>query len=204
MSAAIVAEALLKEKAVFLRPEEPFTWASGIKSPIYCDNRLLISRPEARRMIVAAMKDKALALKPEVIAGTATAGIPWAAWLAEAMNLPMVYVRSGAKDHGRKNLIEGQVMEGAKTLLIEDLISTGKSSLAAVNVLDESKMKVLAVLGLFHYNFPQAHAIFEKRQVPAISLCTLDDMLTWAVQHGSLKETQAEDIRSWRQKVVFP
>lgn len=204
MSAAIVAEALLKEKAVFLRPEEPFTWASGIKSPIYCDNRLLISRPEARRMIVAAMKEKAQTLKPEVIAGTATAGIPWAAWLAEAMNLPMVYVRSGAKDHGRKNLIEGQVMEGAKTLLIEDLISTGKSSLAAVNVLEESKMKVLAVLGLFHYNFPEAHAIFEQRQVQAIALCNLDDMLTWAVQHGSLKETQAEDIRSWRQKVVFP
>lgn len=204
MSAQIVAEALLNEKAVFLRPEDPFTWASGIKSPIYCDNRLLISKPHARRMIVQAMKERVKNLGAEVIAGTATAGIPWAAWLAEAMDLPMVYVRSGAKDHGRKNLIEGQIMPGAKTLLIEDLISTGKSSLAAAEVLEASAMKVLAVVGLFHYNFPQAHTIFEARQIPALALCTLDDMLAWATKSGSLSETQAEDIRSWRQNVVFP
>ncbi|MFP5459126.1 MAG: orotate phosphoribosyltransferase [Bacteriovoracia bacterium] len=204
MSAQIVAEALLKEKAVFLRPEDPFTWASGIKSPIYCDNRLLISKPHARRMIVQAMKERVKNLGAEVIAGTATAGIPWAAWLADAMDLPMVYVRSGAKDHGRKNLIEGQVVPGAKTLLIEDLISTGKSSLAAAEVLEASAMKVLAVVGLFHYNFPQAHAVFEARQIPALALCTLDDMLAWATKSGSLSEAQAEDIRSWRQNVVFP
>lgn len=204
MSAHLVAEALLKEKAVFLRPEDPFTWASGIRSPIYCDNRLLISKPSARRLIVQALKERVQGLGAEVIAGTATAGIPWAAWLADALELPMVYVRSGAKDHGRKNLIEGQVMPGAKTVLIEDLISTGKSSLAAAEVLEASEMKVLAVVGLFHYNFPQAHAIFERRQTQAIALCTLDDMLTWATSTGALSATQAEDIRTWRQNVVFP
>lgn len=205
-AAARIAESLLKEKAVFLRPQEPFTWASGIKSPIYCDNRLLISRPDVRRFITGCFKDMVLNqdLRPDVIAGTATAGIPWAAWLADALNLPMVYVRSSAKDHGRKNLIEGQVTPGARTLLVEDLISTGKSSLAAVDALEAENMKVLAVVGLFHYNFPQAHEVFLKRQVRALPLCTLDDMLTWAVQQGSLGPAQAEDIKSWRQNVVFP
>lgn len=205
-AAARIAESLLKEKAVFLRPEEPFTWASGIKSPIYCDNRLLISRPDVRRFITESFKNMVIKedLRPDVIAGTATAGIPWAAWLADALNLPMVYVRSSAKDHGRKNLIEGQVTPGARTLLVEDLISTGKSSLAAVDALEAENMKVLAVVGLFHYNFPQAHEVFHKRNVRALPLCTLDDMLTWAVQQGSLRPAQAEDIKSWRQNVVFP
>ncbi len=205
-SAQLVAQSLLKEKAVFLRPAEPFTWASGIKSPIYCDNRLLISRPEVRRFITKAFQELVLTqgLKPEVIAGTATAGIPWAAWLADALELPMVYVRSSAKDHGRKNLIEGQVIPGAQTLLVEDLISTGKSSLAAVNALRDSEMKVLAVVGLFHYNFPQAHEVFKRHNVTALPLCTLDDMLPVAIERGDISSTQAEDIRSWRQSVVFP
>ena len=204
--AAKVAEALLTEKAVFLRPEEPFTWTSGIKSPIYCDNRLLISRPEVRRFITQAFKQmiEEKQLRPDIIAGTATAGIPWAAWLADALNLPMVYVRSSAKDHGRKNLIEGQIVPGAQTLLVEDLISTGKSSLAAVNALQDSEMKVLAVVGLFHYNFPQAHEIFKRQNVTALPLCTLDDMLVWATNQQKISAAQAEDIRSWRQNVVFP
>lgn len=204
--AQLVAQSLLNEKAVFLRPAEPFTWASGIKSPIYCDNRLLISRPEVRRFITKAFQElvHSKGLKPEVIAGTATAGIPWAAWLAEALELPMVYVRSSAKDHGRKNLIEGQVTPGASTLLVEDLISTGKSSLAAVNALRDSEMKVLAVVGLFHYNFPQAHEVFKRHDVTALPLCTLDDMLPVAIERGDISSTQAEDIRSWRQSVVFP
>ncbi len=206
LTAHKIAAALLHEKAVFLRPTEPFTWASGIQSPIYCDNRLLISRPEVRRLVTHAFVEliHAQQLNPTVIAGTATAGIPWAAWLADALNLPMVYVRSGAKDHGRKNLIEGQVMPGAATLLVEDLISTGKSSLAAVAALEESEMKVLAVMGLFHYNFPQAHEIFQRRQVRALPLCTLDDMLTWATEQGALPLSQAEDIKLWRKNVVFP
>ncbi|MBY0518694.1 MAG: orotate phosphoribosyltransferase [Bacteriovoracaceae bacterium] len=201
-----VAEALLTEKAVFLRPEEPFTWASGIKSPIYCDNRLLISKPKARKMITLAFKEliTSRGLKPDVIAGTATAGIPWAAWIAEALDLPMIYVRSGSKDHGRKNLIEGEVTPSANVLLIEDLISTGKSSLAALEVLEASQMKVLAVMSLFHYNFPQAHEIFKKRGVEAISLCFLDDMLNWAKTQNSLSSAQAEEILSWRQKTIFP
>jgi orotate phosphoribosyltransferase len=201
-----VAQSLLEEKAVFLRPEEPFTWASGIKSPIYCDNRLLISKPLAREFITEAFVElvKTQKLNPEIIAGTATAGIPWAAWLAHELKLPMVYVRSSAKDHGRKNLIEGQVVPGARTLLVEDLISTGKSSLGAVKALHESEMKVLAVVGLFHYNFPQAHEVFRQQNVPAFALCTLDDMLAWAVQQGTLRSLQAEEVRTWRQNVVFP
>jgi len=201
-----VAQALLTQKAVFLRPAEPFTWASGIKSPIYCDNRLLISKPETREFITQAFVELVNThnLRPEVIAGTATAGIPWAAWLAQALRLPMVYVRSSAKDHGRKNLIEGEVMPDARTLLVEDLISTGKSSLGAVRALQEEKMKVLAVVGLFHYNFLQAHEVFRQHSVAALPLCTLDDMLTWAVQHGDLLPQQAEEVRTWRQNVVFP
>ena len=204
--AFLVAQALLEKKAVFLRPEEPFTWTSGIQSPIYCDNRLLISQVEARRFITKAFVNliQARNLKPQVIAGTATAGIPWAAWIAEAMDLPLIYVRSSAKAHGRQNLIEGQLAENTDVVLVEDLISTGKSSLQAVQALRESKAKVLAVIGLFHYNFPQAHEVFTRHQVDSFPLCTLDDMLTWATENGKLQPAQAKDILSWRQSVTFP
>jgi len=203
---SLIAQSLLQEKAVFLRPEEPFTWTSGIKSPIYCDNRMLISAPKPRHNIidkfVELIKDQNL--KPEVIAGTATAGIPWAAWIADRLELPMVYVRSSAKDHGRKNLIEGKVIPGARTLLIEDLISTGKSSLAAAKNLEENQMKVLAVLGLFHYNFPIAHQAFSKANLAAHALCTLDELLEFARDKKQISEEQRKDILTWRQNTQIP
>lgn len=204
--AQLVARALLEKQAVFLRPEEPFTWTSGIKSPIYCDNRLLISQVEARRFITQGFANllKEHNLSPSVIVGTATAGIPWAAWLAEAVDLPMAYVRASAKSHGRQNLIEGKIPANAEVVLVEDLVSTGKSSLQAVEALRQEGVKVLAVTSLFHYNFPQAHDIFQRHQVPCLPLCTLDDMLTWAVDNGRLKEAQASEIKTWRQNVNFP
>jgi orotate phosphoribosyltransferase len=204
MASASIPAALWDSRAVFFRPEEPFTWASGIKSPIYCDNRLLISRPDVRSAISDAFVELIRPMAPQVIAGTATAGIPWAAWIAERLQLPMVYVRSLAKSHGRQNLIEGELTPGQSVVLVEDLISTGKSSLAAVDALREAGGKVLAVTGLFHYNFPQAHDVFTRHQVPCHTLCTLDDMLAWAVTDGKMASQTAEDIRTWRQNVSFP
>lgn len=201
-----VASALHEQGAVFLRPDDPFTWTSGIKSPIYCDNRLLISHPVSRRLITASFLElmQSKKLRPDTIAGTATAGIPWAAWLAEAANLPMIYVRSSAKEHGRKNLIEGRLEQGQSVLLVEDLISTGKSSLAAVQALRSQGAKVLAVTGLFHYNFPETHNVFQREKVDCLPLCTLDDMLTWAEAQGKLRPQQAQDIRQWRLQTKLP
>ena len=137
-TAETVAKILLDEKAVFLRPEDPFTWTSGIKSPVYCDNRLLISTVESRSVIVKAFADAIRPLNVSCIAGTATAGIPWAAWIAMELKLPLIYVRSSVKDHGRQNVIEGSAAPGSTTVLIEDLISTGKSSIAAARSFSSS------------------------------------------------------------------
>lgn len=204
--APLIAQSLLEKDAVFLRPHDPFTWTSGIKSPIYCDNRLLISQVEVRRFITKAFVEliETSGLHPDVIAGTATAGIPWASWIAEELALPMVYVRASAKSHGRQNLIEGKVPKGSGVLVVEDLISTGKSSLQAVEALRQENVKVLAVTSLFHYNFPQAHAIFASHQVRCLPLCTLDDMLSWAVEHGQLQAAEAAEIKTWRQNLNFP
>lgn len=199
-----IAQALWETQAVFLRPDEPFTWASGIKSPIYCDNRLLISQPAIRSAITDAFVELVKPMAPQVIAGTATAGIPWAAWLADRLQLPMIYVRSSAKSHGRQNLVEGSLKEGQTVLLVEDLVSTGKSSLAAVEALKEAGAKVLAVTSVFHYNFPQAHDVFARHNLPCKPLCTLDDMLVWTQATNKLSAQQTEDIRSWRQSVTFP
>jgi orotate phosphoribosyltransferase len=199
-----IAQALWETQAVFLRPEEPFTWASGIKSPIYCDNRLLISQPAIRRAITDAFVKLVAPIAPQVIAGTATAGIPWAAWLADRLELPMIYVRSSAKSHGRQNLVEGALKEGQTVVVIEDLVSTGQSSLAAVEALQAAGAKVLAVTSVFHYNFAQAHDVFASHEIPCNSLCTLDDMLVWTQATNKLSAQQTEDIRAWRQSVNFP
>jgi orotate phosphoribosyltransferase len=201
---SLIAKALLDENAVFLRPEDPFTWTSGIKSPIYCDNRLLISVPQVRELIVKSflslIKDKEL--DPEVIAGTATAGIPWAAWIAHELKLPLIYIRSQAKGHGRQNMIEGKVMSGSKTLLIEDLISTGKSLIHAADVLNAAKMKVIAVCGIFHYNLPQTLTVFKTKDYPVYALATLDEMLRWATENSRLREHQNEEILLWRKNLT--
>ena len=167
-----IAEKLLEIKAVALSPNEPFTWASGIKSPIYCDNRLTMSFPEVRRAITKGLAEKIKTDFPdvEVIAGTATAGIPHAAWVAEVLDLPMVYIRGKAKDHGKKNQIEGQISEGQKMVVIEDLISTGGSVLEACVAAENEGAKVLGVAAIFTYELPKGIENFEEANVPFMTL----------------------------------
>lgn len=199
-----VARTLLKEKAVFLRPEEPFTWTSGIKSPVYCDNRLLISTVDSRELIIKAFCDLIRPLKVDVIAGTATAGIPWAAWIAMELKLPLVYVRSSSKDHGRQNAIEGFSPKGSKSVLIEDLISTGKSSIAAAEKLTSAGISVEKVLSIFTYDFQEAKEVFSKAGLIAESLSTFEVLAQVAYQDKILDTQTLKDVLEWRKKVVFP
>lgn len=159
-----IAKDLLTIEAVFLRPNEPFTWASGIKSPIYCDNRMTMSYPAVRKAIASGLAAQIKEHFPdvEVIAGTATAGIPHAAWVADILDLPMVYIRSKAKDHGKGNQIEGRITEGQKMVVIEDLISTGGSVLEACEAAAREGANVLGVAAIFTYELPQGLNNFEK------------------------------------------
>ncbi|MCM2350738.1 MAG: orotate phosphoribosyltransferase [Bacteriovoracaceae bacterium] len=203
-TAEAVAKILLQEKAVFLRPEEPFTWTSGIKSPVYCDNRLLISTVESREFIIDAFAEAVSALKVDVIAGTATAGIPWAAWIAQKLRLPMIYVRSSSKDHGRQNAIEGQAMPGKTTVLIEDLISTGKSSIAAAKKVEEAGMRVKSIMSIFTYDFPQAQNIFQAQGLNYHSLSNFEVLAKVAYDNKMLDEQALNQVLQWRKSVVFP
>lgn len=203
-TAETVAQILLKEKAVFLRPEEPFTWTSGIKSPVYCDNRLLISTVESREVIIKAFAEKAKSIGVDVIAGTATAGIPWAAWIAQELRLPLVYVRSSSKDHGRQNAIEGAVKHGQKTVLIEDLISTGKSSIAAAKKLEEAGVEVKSILSIFTYDFAQAREIFESNKLNFSSLSNFEVLAKVAYDNKMLNEAALNQVLEWRKSVLFP
>lgn len=203
-TAEAVANILLKEKAVFLRPEEPFTWTSGIKSPVYCDNRLLISTVESREFIIKAFSEEVKKLNVDVIAGTATAGIPWAAWIAQELRLPLVYVRSSSKDHGRQNAIEGAVKPGQKTVLIEDLISTGKSSIAAAKKLEEADVEVKTILSIFTYDFPQAQEIFKANNLAHKSLSNFEILAKVAYDNKVLNQASLIQVLEWRKSVVFP
>lgn len=203
-TAAEIAQILLKEKAVFLRPEDPFTWTSGIKSPIYCDNRLLISTVESREKIVKAFADKIRPLNVKSIAGTATAGIPWAAWIAMELKLPLIYVRGSVKEHGRQNVIEGAALPGSNTVLIEDLISTGKSSIAAAKRLQEAGLIVESVMSIFTYDFAQAGEIFEAAKLPYESLSTFEVLAQVAYDDKVLDKENLEKVLNWRKSVVFP
>lgn len=199
-----IAQVLLKEKAVFLRPDEPFTWTSGIKSPVYCDNRLLISTVESRDIIVKAFVQAIVPLDVDLIAGTATAGIPWAAWIAMALKKPLVYVRSSNKEHGRQNAIEGQAPANSRCVLIEDLISTGKSSIAAAHKLQEAQVTVEKVLSIFSYDFSAAKDIFEKEQLSVESLTTFEVLAKVAYDNKTLDEKSLNQVLKWRESVVFP
>lgn len=199
-----VARILLEEKAVFLRPEEPFTWTSGIKSPVYCDNRLLISAVTSRETILDAFVEKIRPLNPQVIAGTATAGIPWAAWIAMKMELPLIYVRSSSKEHGRQNAIEGRALTGSRAVLIEDLISTGKSSIAAAQKLQEAKIEVLEVLSIFSYDFSQMREVFANASLKQSSLSTFDVLAHVAFEDKRLDENALNAVLEWRKGVRFP
>jgi len=195
-----IAKHLLNIEAVILRPEEPFTWTSGIKSPIYCDNRLTLSYPEVRKDIEAGLckivKDEFP--EAEMLMGTATAGIPHAAIMADMLGLPMGYVRSGAKKHGRGNQVEGLTAEGMKVVVVEDLISTGKSSIEAVEVLRELGCDVLGIVSIFSYELEKGLANLEAANVKNISLCNYDALVKVAAETGYIKEDAAPKLAAWR------
>lgn len=196
-----VAASLLQIGAVSLRPHQPFTWTSGLKSPIYCDNRLTMSYPDIRERIADGFAALIKEQYPnaEVIAGTATAGIPHAAWVAQKLNLPMIYIRDKAKGHGKENLIEGAVKPGQKAVVIEDLISTGGSSLKAALAVNDAGAKSLGVLAIFSYQLNKATEAFEAAGIPLQTLTNYTKLLDVALELGQIKEQDLDLLRSWRE-----
>ncbi|WP_238656032.1 orotate phosphoribosyltransferase [Paenibacillus piscarius] len=196
-----VASHLLEIGAVALRPQEPFTWTSGIKSPIYCDNRLTLSFPAVRNYIADAFAELIRASYPdaEVIAGTATAGIPHAAWVADKLGLPMAYIRDKAKGHGKQNQIEGLIAPGQKVIVIEDLISTGGSSIKAAQAVQEAGGLPLAVLAIFSYELDRAVDAFAAAELPLQSLSNYSTLINVALAQGKIAESDVALLQSWRQ-----
>ena len=195
-----IAESLLKINAVSLSLNPPFTWVSGIKSPIYCDNRLFISYVEERRKVVDAFieKIKSSGLDFNVIAGTATSAIPFAAWISEKLSLPMVYVRAEKKQHGRGKSVEGKLNNGDKVIVIEDLISTGKSSVQVVKNLREEGAEVVGVFSIFSYQFKKAEDNFNSVGLKYVSLENIESLLKHAVEKGYLSRKDADIINEFR------
>ena len=195
-----VAEGLLSIGAVFLRPDEPFTWASGIKSPIYCDNRLTLTAPKVRTTIEEAMAETIRKNYPkcEVLMGTSTAGIAHAAITGHIMNLPMGYVRGAAKDHGRTNRIEGRLEKGDKVVVVEDLISTAGSAIETVEALREEGAEVLGIVSIFTYGMKKGIERLSAANVKNVSLCELDTLLDVAVEKGYIKGSDREKIINFR------
>lgn len=189
-----IAKALLSIRAVFFRPEEPFTWASGIKSPVYCDNRLILTAPVVRTEVERAIAETIKREYPEaeILMGTSTAGIAHAAIAAEFLGLPMGYVRSGAKDHGRQNRIEGNLEKGQKTVVVEDLISTGGSVIEVVDALREAGAEVLGIVSIFTYGMKKGLARLEEANVRNVSLTDFDTVAETAGEEGYIAR---EDIR---------
>ena len=196
----LIAKDLLKIKAVFFRPEEPFTWASGIKSPVYCDNRLTLTDVAVRGDVENALADVVKTSYPEaeVLMGTSTAGIAHAAIVGHILGMPMGYVRSGAKDHGRKNQIEGKLLPGQKVVVIEDLISTGGSVIEVVNVLREAGAEVLGVASIFTYGMQKGLWRLEEADVKNISLTNFDVIAQVAAEEGYIKAEDVERLIAFR------
>ena len=195
-----IARHLLSIGAVFLRPDEPFVWASGIKSPIYCDNRLILTAPEARNEVEQAIADTVRREYPEaqVLMGTATAGIAHAAIAAHLLGLPMGYVRSGSKDHGRKNQIEGKLTPGEKVVVIEDLISTGGSVLDTVAALRAAGAEVLGVISIFTYGMAKGRQRLAEAGVKCVSLTDLDTIAQVGVQQGYITQGDVARLLAFR------
>ena len=197
--ASAIARKLLEIKAIKLSPQDPFTWASGMLSPIYCDNRIALSHPDKRNFIKNSFISKAADFGDfDVIAGVATAGIPLGAILADALGKPFIYVRSKAKGHGRQNLIEGEAPAGAKILVIEDLISTGGSSLQAVEALREASFEVIGVMAIFTYGFDQSVTAFEKANCKLETLTSYEFLLKEAEEMGYIKSADQDLLTQWR------
>ena len=195
-----IAEDLLKIKAVFLRPNEPFTWASGIKSPIYCDNRLTLSDTQVRNDVENGLAQLIKEHYPqaEVLMGTSTAGIAHAAITATILDLPMGYVRSGAKDHGRGNQIEGKLLPGQKVVVVEDLISTGGSCIEVVNVLREAGAEVLGIVSIFTYGMKKGLERLAAAEVKNVSLCDLDTLVEVAADKAYIAPEDKERLIKFR------
>ena len=198
--ARLIAQDLLKIKAVFLRPEEPFTWASGIKSPIYCDNRLTLTAPDVRTDVENSLAEVIRNLFPqaEVLMGTATAGIAHAAITAHLMDLPMGYVRSGAKDHGRGNQIEGRLLPGQKVVVVEDLISTGGSCIDTVKVLREAGADVLGVISIMTYGMKKGIDRMAEADIEWTSLTDFDTVIEVAAEQEYISAGDIERLKAFR------
>ena len=197
--AGIVAEKLLQAKAIRLSPEQPFTWASGWKSPIYCDNRRVLSFPYIRDFIKSEMCNVIFDKFPDVnlLAGVATAGIAWGAMAADQLKLPFVYVRPKPKEHGLGNQVEGYFEEGQKTVVIEDLVSTGKSSLQVVNVLKEQGLEVIGMVSIFTYGFPDATKSFQDASLTYYSLTDNATLIKLALEKALVTGEQQEILLKW-------
>ncbi len=195
-----VAAELLKIKAVFLRPDEPFTWASGIKSPIYCDNRLILTAPESRTIVENGLVELIKKHFPdvEVLMGTSTAGIAHAAICAQIMGLPMGYVRSSNKDHGRTNRIEGKLEKGQKTVVVEDLISTAGSAIEVVEALREAGAEVLGIVSIFTYGMQKGLDKLKEANAVNYSLCNFDVLTELAAETGYIKKEDVARLRKFR------
>lgn len=195
-----IAQSLLEIKAVTLSPDDPYTWSSGIKSPIYCDNRVTLAYPEIRENIYQGLIEliKEHAQEAEIISGTATAGIPHAAFVADQLKLPMSYVRSKSKGHGKGNQIEGALSKGKKVVVIEDLISTGGSSINAVEALIEDGAEVLGVFAIFTYGIDKAEEAFKAIDVPFYTLSNYDELISVAEKEGYIENKDIKTLKAWK------
>ena len=202
----VVARNLLKIKAVFLRPNDPFTWASGIKSPIYCDNRLTLSFVETRKVVEEGLAETIRKYYPtcEVVMGTSTAGIPHAAYVSEILNLPMGYVRGGAKDHGRGNQIEGAVPVGKNVVVIEDLISTAGSSIEVVNILREAGCNVLGIASIFTYNLKKGIDRLQEANIENHSLSNFEVLAKVAAEQNYIAKEDLNKVLKFQQNPSDP
>lgn len=196
MKSKVIAKQLLSIWAVFLRPNEPFTWASGIKSPVYCDNRLILTAPKVRNLVEQELANAVIEQFPdcELLMGTSTAGIAHAAIAGHILGLPMGYVRSKAKEHGRTNRIEGKLLPGQKVVVIEDLISTGGSSMDTVFALEEAGAEVLGILSIFNYGI-------RTLPVRTVSLCDLETLAAVAVEEGYIEPEQMKEVLAWKSEI---
>jgi orotate phosphoribosyltransferase len=200
MDTKLVAEKLLQVDAVKLNVKEPYTWASGWKSPIYCDNRKVLSFPFIRDFIKSELCNIVFTKFPdaELLAGVATAGIAWGAMAADQLKLPFIYVRPKAKEHGMGNQVEGFYNKGQKTVVIEDLVSTGKSSLQVVDVLNNTGLQVIGMVSIFTYGFPVAAEAFKKYQLPYHSLTNYTALLDLAIERGTVSADEQDILLKWR------
>lgn len=199
---SLIAVHLLESKAVILQPNDPFTWASGWLSPIYCDNRVTLSYPEVRDYIKEAFKQTILDQfgMPDLIAGVATGAIAQGALVADQMDLPMIYVRAAAKGHGRQNLIEGRLEAGQRVVVVEDLVSTGGSSLKAVEAIREAGAVVEGMVAIFTYSFPVATEAFKEAGVKLHTLSNYNALIEKALETGYIQESQVEVLSAWREE----